>query len=143
MNSKDAHAASTGPPPDIRLPVPPAAGALRRSDQLFIGVLAAASVILGVAYWLRLSHWGIQEVEIDRLPPLEFAYQIDLNSANWVELTQLEGIGPTLAHRIVADRETNGPFAAVDELQRVKGIGPRTVARVRDKVKPISNTLAE
>ncbi|TVQ53977.1 MAG: helix-hairpin-helix domain-containing protein, partial [Phycisphaerales bacterium] len=35
-----------------------------------------------------------------------------------------------LAERIVQDREVNGPFGSLDELQRVSGIGPRTVERI-------------
>jgi competence protein ComEA len=61
----------------------------------------------------------------------EIGYQIDINSATWFELSQLEAIGPVLARRIVADRDTNGPFRSIDDLQRVKGIGPRTVERNR------------
>ena len=61
----------------------------------------------------------------------EIGYQIDINSASWFELSQLEAIGPVLAKRIVADRDTNGPFQSIDHLQRVTGIGPRTVERNR------------
>lgn len=61
----------------------------------------------------------------------EIGYQIDINSATWFELSQLEAIGPVLAKRIVADRDTNGPFRSIDDLERVKGIGPRTVERNR------------
>ena len=61
----------------------------------------------------------------------EIGYQIDINSATWFELSQLEAIGPVLAKRIVADRDMNGPFRSIGDLQRVKGIGPRTVDRNR------------
>ncbi|MFN5741689.1 MAG: ComEA family DNA-binding protein, partial [Planctomyces sp.] len=44
---------------------------------------------------------------------------------------QLEGVGPSLASRIVADREVHGPFATIDDLQRVPGIGPATLDRIR------------
>lgn len=55
---------------------------------------------------------------------------IDLNSASAAELEMLPGIGPTLAQRIVDDREANGAFASVEGLQRVRGIGPRTVEKI-------------
>lgn len=61
----------------------------------------------------------------------EIGYRIDINSATWIELSQLEGIGPVIARRIVDDRERRGPFASIDDLQRVRGIGPRTVERNR------------
>ena len=58
-------------------------------------------------------------------------FRIDVNSATWVEWGQLDGIGDTMARRIVADREENGPFRSIDELRRVKGIGPKTLERLR------------
>ena len=55
---------------------------------------------------------------------------IDVNSASSAELQLLPGIGPALAGRIIADREANGPFESLDDLQRIAGIGPRTVERL-------------
>ncbi|MBE6990608.1 MAG: helix-hairpin-helix domain-containing protein [Ruminococcaceae bacterium] len=56
---------------------------------------------------------------------------IDLNTADAETLQQLPGIGPTLAERIIAEREANGPFVSVDELTRVSGIGEKTVEAIR------------
>lgn len=58
--------------------------------------------------------------------------RIDLNTATAAELQLLKGIGPTLAARIIEDRETNGPFESVDALDRVRGIGPRTIENIAD-----------
>ena len=55
---------------------------------------------------------------------------LNVNSATAVELERLPGIGPSLARRIVADREARGPFATVAALDRVPGIGPALVARL-------------
>jgi competence protein ComEA len=59
------------------------------------------------------------------------AITIDLNTAGVAELGLLPGIGPTLAERIVADRRRQGPFATIDDLHRVDGVGPVTVDRAR------------
>ena len=56
---------------------------------------------------------------------------VDVNRASEAELDQLPGIGPVLAARIVEDRETRGPFSTYLALQRVRGIGPVTVQRMR------------
>lgn len=56
---------------------------------------------------------------------------VDVNAASAAELTTLPRIGPALAARIVEDRETNGPYRSLDELDRVPGIGPTTIARLR------------
>jgi len=56
---------------------------------------------------------------------------VDLNHATALELESLPGIGPVLASRIVVDRDEHGPFRGIDDLQRVKGVGPAIVAGVR------------
>jgi competence protein ComEA len=60
---------------------------------------------------------------------------LDLNRATAAQLEALPFIGPTMAREIVGFRERYGPFAAVDSLVRVPGIGRRTVERVRDHLR--------
>lgn len=56
---------------------------------------------------------------------------ININTATPEELDTLQGIGPALAERIIAERESErGPFASIDDLVRVPGIGPSTVATI-------------
>jgi competence ComEA-like helix-hairpin-helix protein len=55
---------------------------------------------------------------------------LNVNRASAVELEGLPGIGSSLARRIVADREARGPFATVEALDRIPGIGPGLVARL-------------
>jgi competence protein ComEA len=50
-----------------------------------------------------------------------------LNDVDKEALAALPGIGPSKAAAIVLDRQTNGAFTSVRELQRVRGIGPKTV----------------
>lgn len=56
---------------------------------------------------------------------------VAINTATQAELERLPGIGPSLAAKIVADRAAKGPFRSVDDLDRVAGIGPATVERLR------------
>jgi competence protein ComEA len=49
---------------------------------------------------------------------------LNLNTASAADLDGLQGIGPSIAERIIEYRTTNGPFQAVEDLQKVKGIGP-------------------
>ncbi len=60
--------------------------------------------------------------------------RIDLNTASVGELDLLPRIGPALAARIIADREENGPYDSIDELERVSGIGPKTIEKLRSRV---------
>lgn len=60
---------------------------------------------------------------------------VDINSADAGSLAAtISGIGPTRAEAIVAFRKDNGPFTSVDDLVLVRGIGPATVAKNRDKL---------
>ncbi len=104
---------------------------LKRSDQLVLGVVLILSVGLTLIYWIRLSAWGQEVVEIDRQQSQTLNYQLDINTATWVELSLLEGIGETIALRIVEDRKQNGLYQTIDDLQRVRGIGKKTVEKLR------------
>lgn len=57
--------------------------------------------------------------------------RIPLDRATAEDLELLPGIGPSIARRIVESRTREGAFETVEQLDRVKGIGPRTVERLR------------
>ena len=59
---------------------------------------------------------------------------VSLNSASASELTALPGVGEATAAAIVAHREANGPFTAVEQLMDVRGIGPAKFEAMRDMV---------
>ncbi|MBW3092294.1 helix-hairpin-helix domain-containing protein [Bifidobacterium sp. 82T10] len=59
---------------------------------------------------------------------------IDLNTASAEELQTIKGIGPVTADRIIAYRKQIGRFSSVDQLLEVKGIGAKTLAKIRDQV---------
>jgi competence protein ComEA len=61
--------------------------------------------------------------------------QVDLNSASADSLTTVPGIGPVMAERIVAWREAHGPFRRVEDLMKVKGVGEKTLDKLRPYVK--------
>lgn len=59
---------------------------------------------------------------------------VDLDVANEEEIASVAGIGPALAHRIVADRIANGPFGSFDELRRVRVISAALARRIAPTV---------
>lgn len=59
---------------------------------------------------------------------------LDLDIANEKEIEGLRHIGPTLARRIVADRDSFGPFGSMEGLTRVKGVGPSMVEKLDSAV---------
>lgn len=62
--------------------------------------------------------------------------KVVLSTADEAVLDTLPGVGPKTAQQIIAYREQNGPFHAVEDLEDVPGIGPAMVERLRDLVVP-------
>jgi competence protein ComEA len=60
---------------------------------------------------------------------------IDINQATVADLDRLPGVGPSTAQAIVDHRTRNGPFASVDDLLAVRGIGPAKLAELRALVR--------
>lgn len=56
---------------------------------------------------------------------------VDLNDADEAHLQTVPGIGPALAKRIVEFRAQHGPFGSVDDLLKVRGIGEKSLAKLR------------
>ena len=59
---------------------------------------------------------------------------VDINTATAEELEQLMGIGPVLAQAIVDYRAEHGPFASIDELLEVSGIGETKLDNIRNDI---------
>jgi competence protein ComEA len=102
---------------------------------------AAALTLAGVALVL-----GLVAVVSRRAPPPapfqgglragqpEARYRLNVNTADVGELQLLPGVGAGLARRIVDSRRTKGPFASVDDLERVRGIDEELVDAIRPLV---------
>lgn len=59
---------------------------------------------------------------------------VNVNSADAAALETLPGIGPSTAQKIIADRESNGPFASKEDLMRVSGIGEKKYEALQDLI---------
>ena len=103
--------------------------------------LIAAAVVAGlaaIAAWAAAGGWfhgGL--VHHDAPPSATAAFTVNVNSAGVRELSQLPGLGPATAQRIVDHRREHGPFASLDALLDVPGIGPRTLEDLRPHLRPI------
>ena len=74
------------------------------------------------------------EVEVPREEIAPDFPPVDLNTATAEELDTLPGIGESLARRIIAYREANGPFGSIEEIMEVSGIGEAKFAELEDRV---------
>lgn len=61
-------------------------------------------------------------------------YVCNINTASQEQLSSLQGIGDTIAARIVQYRNTNGTFKTTDEIKNVKGIGDATYERIKEYI---------
>lgn len=72
--------------------------------------------------------------ETPEVAPAAAPPKVDLNTADATTLITLPGIGPVLAERILAYRETRGPFLAPEELLAVPGIGAKVYAGLAERL---------
>lgn len=121
-------------------------------------VVVTAGLGLGVGHWRRTHPEIAERLErfdravapanptVDDLPLAQPARRavapkrappppVDINRASEDELRALPGIGGVLASRIVEARERDGPFASLDDLRRVRGLG-------RAKLEKLTATIA-
>jgi len=118
-----------------------------------LGAVAIAGFILFTAFEIlrtaveRIAH-GLQPLRLDGhqllvllvVLVLLMAFcgvslaAVNINTASKEELDSLKGIGPVKAQAIVDYRTKNGPFRSVDDLEKVPGIGPKTLADIRKDV---------
>jgi competence protein ComEA len=115
---------------------------LRRGDQAVVGAVAlvALAALGAYLYWPREA--ANELVELDRLPGRPLHFETDINRADWPELAELPGVGETLARRIVEHRNQHGPFQRVEDLRRVRGIGAKTLERIRLHLVPLEQEAA-
>ena len=62
--------------------------------------------------------------------PLAVGERLDPNFADETELRRIPGIGPAKAAAMVRDRRENGPFRSLEDLERVAGLGKKSVSRL-------------
>ncbi len=86
---------------------------------------------------------GLVTLSISFAAQADVEKKVDINSATVKELRELEGVGKTLAERIVEYREEHGPFRDVSELSKVKGIGKARYERMKDRVTAGNREKAE
>jgi competence protein ComEA len=110
---------------------------LRRADQIGAALLGGAALVALAVYYVALGQWRGGWIDVDAAAPAPIRFQVDINQAEASELLLLPEIGDALAARIVAERRANGPYRRHDDLRRVRGIGPKTLDRIRPYLRPI------
>lgn len=111
---------------------------LRQAEQIcagsiLIGSLATIAVVSAIQWRQAGGRINLDESR----PNLPAEFQLDVNRAGAAELRLLPGVGDTLAHRIIDSRRAEGAFRSSADLLRVRGIGPRTLERIKPYLSPL------
>lgn len=111
--------------------------------KVHYALAALTLAFLGALFWAAGQERaavpeGNYSVSAQRSAPIEELapekHPLDVNTATAEELQELMGIGPVLAEAIVDYRAEHGPFASVDELLEVSGIGEAKLDGIRGDV---------
>lgn len=97
-----------------------------RQERIALTVLGVATFcVMGLLWSVRfLPVRAVKSSTESWTAQLSMAQRIPVNTAGIRDLQRLPGIGQTLARRIVAMRQAEGPFQSLEDLERVSGIGP-------------------
>ena len=131
------------------------------SNYRKIVILLVAVILLGIGFWmLKRRHpeffLGKPDLIVEErtlpvepsIPPADAESatpseplphepkdrRIDINTATLEEFESLPGIGPATAERIIRYRNVNGRFDIVEDLTEVRGIGDKTIEKLRDRL---------
>lgn len=114
VNTNDS---TSAPRPNLTLAWP-----LAVQISLVLAVTAALFFLIG-----RWSHSGANALEAaERVGPA-----LDVNRATKAELRLVPGLGDSLSQSVINYREKSGGFRSLDDLRHVRGIGPKTLERIR------------
>ena len=100
-------------------------------------LLLLAVVTVGSMTWLWLSNDGLISTHLSMPQEVSTTFRVDINQSTSPEIANLPKVGPSLAGAIVAYREIHGPFANLEELTNVSGIGPKKLAAIAPFLLPL------
>ena len=113
----------------------------RNEERVAIGIILLISLISTVIIICCnfILSPDIPQPVVVSVPPEDYTQQvssaldsfgININTADLQRLEELPGVGPVIAQRILDYRQLNGPFAQVEDLLQVKGIGEKTLEKI-------------
>jgi competence ComEA-like helix-hairpin-helix protein len=89
-----------------------------------------AGLLIVMLIGMVISYWGT--VDISRgVPVCTYQYKVDLNTAPASEFEILPGLGPKLSEAVIEYREQHGRFNSIEEIDNVRGIGPKKLEVLR------------
>jgi competence protein ComEA len=103
-------------------------------DQGLLTFLALLGGLGILAFVYQQWNASGRAIEIDEASRFENRFLVDINSAEWPEISNLPGVGPKLAQAIVSFRTEHGPFRELADIERVPGIGPKKLEQLQPMI---------
>lgn len=104
---------------------------MKRKEIFILLILITVLLVINVVSYVRRENLKKSYVILVE----EEAIQISINEADVDELTELPGIGPVLARRIIEYRNQNGLLEKLEDLKRVKGVGDNLYQKILPYIK--------
>ena len=102
---------------------------------LFVGRnTGSGTVTLAVPAQMQTAPTTAATAAAETVPDETVSFPVNINTADADTLTALPGIGRVLAERIVAYRQQNGSFRAIEEITKVEGIGEKKAEAILDLI---------
>ncbi|MEY2710322.1 MAG: putative competence protein ComEA [Actinomycetota bacterium] len=134
----DAVRAAGGATPSADLDAINLAQTVRDTEQVYVPSRARAAPRTSPRTAPRLRPTTTVAAAVPQSPPaagtsgaVSGARSVNINQATASELEDLPGVGQVTARRIIAWRQTKGPFASPEDLMKVEGIGPAKFAAMK------------
>ena len=102
-------------------------------------LLLAVVTVCSMA-WLWFSSDGLVSTRSSIPEEISIKFRVDINQATSPEIANLPKVGPSLAEAIVQYREIQGPFASLEELTNVSGIGEKKLAAIAPYLLPLHSS---
>jgi hypothetical protein len=113
---------------------------LRPSDQAVVAVGTFLGLLAMAAVWFASGGPDGRLIQPGERPRLSAVFRVDVNTAAIAELRLLPSIGDTRAQQIISERQ-RGAFAGPEDLaRRIKGIGVKTVAKLKPYLAPMEGS---
>ena len=104
---------------------------MSKKELIVLIVLICILALLNAVNYVRREHLKQNNTALVEI----MSIRISINGADADDLTNLPGIGPSIAHRIVEYRQTHGTFKNLTDLKKVKGIGDKLFKKILPYIK--------
>ena len=102
---------------------------------LFVGRnTGSGTVTLAVSPQMQTAPTTAATAAAETVPEETVSFPVNINTADADTLSSLPGIGQVLAERILAYRQQNGSFRAVEEITKVEGIGEKKAEAILELI---------